>query len=159
GSFMDVLKALPGGLPDLHIAVVTSDMGAGDGSSIQGCTVDGDNGVFRYQPTGSCTSVGFTDPNATFIRDSGRPTPQTNFRAQDITTVLECILQVGSMGCGFQHQLGAVARALGADGAAPPPQNAGFLRPDALLGVVILSHEDDCTGPPGDPLFDPTSAK
>ena len=52
GNFMDVLKALPGGLPDLHIAVVTSDMGAGDGSSIQGCSVSGDGGVFRYQASG-----------------------------------------------------------------------------------------------------------
>ena len=36
-AFMNVLKALPDGLPDLHIAVVTSDMGAGDGS-ITGCS-------------------------------------------------------------------------------------------------------------------------
>src|SRR6516162_1806896 len=48
-SFMNVLKGLPGGLPDLHIAVVTSDMGAGDGSSIAGCSTHGDNGGFRYQ--------------------------------------------------------------------------------------------------------------
>ena len=160
GSFMDVLKSLTGGLPDLHIAVVTSDMGAGDGSSIAGCSVSGDDGVFRYQASGGCTSVGFTDPNATFLVDSGGANPTTNFGAQDITSVLECILTVGSTGCGFQHQLGAVARALGADGmGGPPPQNAGFLRPDALLGIVLLTHEDDCTGPPGDPLFDPTSSK
>src|SRR5206468_969159 len=31
-TFMNVLKGLPDGLPDVHIAVVTSDMGAGDGS-------------------------------------------------------------------------------------------------------------------------------
>ena len=56
GNFMDVLKGLAGGLPDLHIAVVTSDMGAGDGVSIQGCTANGDNGVFRFQPSAGCTA-------------------------------------------------------------------------------------------------------
>src|SRR6516165_11192594 len=105
GNFMDVLKALPGGLPDLHIAVVTSDMGAGDGSSIQGCSVSGDGGVFRYQASGGCTSVGFTDPNATFLVDSGGQNPTTNFGTQDITTVFECITTVGATGCGFEHQL------------------------------------------------------
>jgi len=160
GNFMDVLKALPGGLPDLHIAVVTSDMGAGDGSSIQGCSVSGDGGVFRYQASGGCTSVGFTDPNATFLVDSGGQNPTTNFGTQDITTVFECITTVGATGCGFEHQLASVARALGADGqGGPPPQNAGFLRQDAYLGIVLVTNEDDCSGPPGSALFDPTSSQ
>jgi hypothetical protein len=157
GSFMDVLKALPGGLPDLHIAVVTSDLGAGDGTSIQGCTLNGEGGVFRFRPTGGCTSVGFTDPNATFIIDSGGANPTTNFGDRDITTVLQCLLITGSSGCGFRHQLGSVARALGADGAPAPAENAGFLRPYALLAIVFLTDDDDCTGPPDSPLFDPTS--
>jgi hypothetical protein len=161
GNFMDVLKGLQGGLPDLHVAIVTSDMGAGDGSSIMGCSVSGDNGVFRYQPTGTCTNVGFTDPNATFLVDSGGTgTPTTNFGTQDITAVFQCISTVGATGCGFEHQLASVARALGADGmGGPPPQNAGFLRPDAYLGIVLVTNEDDCSGPPGDPLFDPTSSQ
>ena len=157
GSFMDVLKALPGGLPDLHIAVITADMGAGDGTSIIGCSLNGDNGAFHYRPSGGCVSVGFTDPNATFIVDSGGGSPQTNFGTQDVTTVLECIIDPGSSGCGFRQQLGSIARALGADGAAPPSQNVGFLRPDALLAIVMLTDADDCSAPPGSPLFDPIS--
>src|SRR6187549_3708713 len=31
-SFTSVLQALPGGLPNIHVAVVSSDMGAGDGT-------------------------------------------------------------------------------------------------------------------------------
>jgi hypothetical protein len=158
-SFMDVLKGLPGGLPDLHVAVVTSDMGAGDGSSIAGCSTHGDNGGFRYQATGNCTSVGFTDPNATFLVDSGGTFPTTNFGNQDLTAVFQCISTVGATGCGFEHQLASIARALGADGAAAPPQNAGFLRPNAILAIVLLTNEDDCSAPPGSPLFSPTSAQ
>jgi len=157
-SFMDVLKAFPGGLPDLHIAVVTSDLGAGDGVSIQDCSVGGDGGVFRYAPTGSCASVGFTDPNATFIVDSGGGNPTTNFGSQDITSVFQCITGVGATGCGFEHQLASVARALGADGSPPPLENSNFLRPDAFLLIVLVTNEDDCSAPPGSPLFDPTSA-
>jgi hypothetical protein len=158
GSFMDVLKGLAGGLPDLHVAVVTSDMGAGDGSSIQGCTTNGDNGVFRFQPGLGCTATGL-DANATYIVDTGGAAPTTNFGSMDITTVFSCIAGVGAFGCGFEHQLASIARALGADGAPPPPQNAGFLRPEATLGIVLLSNEDDCSGPPGSPLFDPTSSQ
>jgi hypothetical protein len=157
--FMDVLKNRAGGLPDLHLAVVTSDLGAGDGT-IPGCSVGGEGGVFRFQPSGGCTSVGFTDPNATFIVDSGGANPTTNFdnptHTEDVTTALECIMTVGSAGCGFRHQLGSVARALGADGSPPPPENAGFLRPDALLAIVFLTDADDCTGPPASPLYTST---
>src|SRR5262249_24827403 len=125
---------------------------------IQGCSATGDNGVFHYQRTGTCTSTGL-DPNATFIASTGGANPVTNFGTQDITTVFQCITGVGALGCGFEHQLASVARALGADGASPPPENAGVLRANAVLGIVMLSNEDDCSGPPGDPLWDPVSSQ
>jgi hypothetical protein len=157
-SFMNVLKGLPGGLPDLHVAVVSSDMGAGDGSSIMGCSFNGDNGVFRSQPTGGCTTTGL-NAGATFLTDTGGASPQTNFGTQDITSVFQCIAALGATGCGFEHQLASIARALGADGAAPPTQNAGFLRPNAILAIVLLTNEDDCSAPPGSTLFTPTSSQ
>ena len=44
----------PPGLADLHLAVVSTDMGAGDGS-IAGCDANGGkNGVFQYAPRGTC---------------------------------------------------------------------------------------------------------
>src|SRR5436190_22399685 len=39
-TFVNALRAFPGGLPNLHIAVITSDLGAGDGS-IAGCSATG----------------------------------------------------------------------------------------------------------------------
>jgi hypothetical protein len=151
-SFMDVLKQLPGGLPDLHVAVVTSDMGAGDGSSIQGCSINGDDGVFRFQATGGCVGTGL-DANATFLVDTGGASPVTNFGTQDITSVFQCITAVGAFGCGFEHQLASIDRALGADGSDAPSTNANFLRPEAYLGIVILTNEDDCSAPTNTQLF------
>jgi MYXO-CTERM domain-containing protein len=150
-GFMDVFKNLKDGLPDLHIAVVTSNLGANDG--VTSCAGEGDAGAFQFSPRPPCTDTTLA-PGATFIADSGGTTPITNFTEPDITNVLGCIVAVGDQGCGYEHQLGAAVRALGADGRPPPPGNEGFLRPDAILDIVFLTNEDDCTAPPGSPLFD-----
>src|SRR5690349_8944324 len=54
-SFTSVLQALPGGQPNIHVAVVSSDMGAGDGTA-KPCTATGDAGRFQTTPRGTCTS-------------------------------------------------------------------------------------------------------
>jgi hypothetical protein len=141
-AFMDVLKKLPDGLPDLHIGVVSSDLGAGDGS-FTACSGNGDAGVFHSSPTGSCTATNL-QPDATYISAPIGGTP--NFTG-DITAVFQCIAQLGAKGCGFEHQLASVARALGADGAPPPQENQNFLRKDAYLGIVLITNEDDCSAP------------
>jgi hypothetical protein len=54
---MRALEDLPGGLPNVHIAVVSSDMGAGDGS-ISSCDASGGkNGIFQNSPRGTCTAT------------------------------------------------------------------------------------------------------
>jgi hypothetical protein len=156
GTFFDALAGLPGGLPDLHVAVTTADMGAGDGSSIAFCSAEGDDGVFRFAASGTCAASGL-DAGATFLVDSGGANAETNFGNQDLKTAFQCIADLGVEGCGFQMPLAAAARALGADGVAAPSENAGFLREDAVLAIVLLSKEDDCSAPRGSPLFNPTS--
>src|SRR5690242_14348266 len=64
-TFMDALENLPGGLPNIHVAVVSSDMGAGDGT-IPGCSRAGDAGKFHAAPTGACTATTLLS-GATFI--------------------------------------------------------------------------------------------
>jgi hypothetical protein len=139
----------PPGLPDLHIAVISTDMGAGDGS-ISGCDASGGkNGIFQYAPRGSCTATGLA-PGATFIADDGTNRNYTG----NLSDVFGCIAALGETGCGFEHQLSAITRALGADGSPPPVENQGFLRPDAFLVILLLSNEDDCSAPPGSNLYD-----
>jgi hypothetical protein len=146
--FMDTLRALPGGAPDLHVAVVSSDMGAGDGS-IDGCAGNGKAGRFQFTPRGACTATNL-QPGATFIADASGVTNYTGA----IEDVFRCIAPLGETGCGFEQPFAALTRALGADGSAPPTENQGFLRPDARLAIVLVTNEDDCTPRTGVALFD-----
>jgi MYXO-CTERM domain-containing protein len=148
-SFMTVLENLPNGLPNIHVAVVSSDMGApGDSTSAIECTTTGDNGVFQSTPRGTCTNTTLAS-GATFISNVNGEANYTG----NLTDVFGCIAQLGQNGCGFEHQLAAVARALGADGSPPPTQNVGFLRDDAELAIVLLTNEDDCSAPSNTTLY------
>src|SRR5262249_38732614 len=48
--------------------------------------------------------------------------------------------KMGAGGCGFEQPLAAMRAALDHN-----PSNVGFLRPQAVLGVVFLTDEDDCS--------------
>jgi hypothetical protein len=155
-TFMTRLQDPPG-LPNLHIAVVSQDMGAGDGS-IASCSADGGKkGIFQYTARGACTATSLK-AGATYIENADGVTNYTG----NIADVFSCIAALGEAGCGFEHQFAAIRRALGVDGrGAAPPENEGFLRPDAMLAVIMLTNEDDCSASPSSsspngeiPLFD-----
>ncbi|HTB57114.1 MAG TPA: hypothetical protein VLC06_04535 [Polyangia bacterium] len=141
----------------LHVGVVSSDLGVGAATNvgIPGCTASGDGGNLRSQPEGMCSATTL-DPSAGFISEIGS---NRNFTAPDDATesgaaqVFACIAQLGAGGCGFGQPLAALARALGPDGQPPPPENAGFLRPHAYLGIVFISNQDDCSASAGSSLF------
>jgi hypothetical protein len=177
-EFIKVLKSLPGGLPNVHIAVASSTVGLGNNNmgvpNIEfECgmnTVDGvlqDNGLL--QNTARATNVSrCADPNSP--ETTSCPVPNASARyIEDIAQsdgsrsrnypsdaaledVFTCIARLGVCGCGYEQHLEGMKRAL--DGSRP--ENAGFLRPDAYLAVVILGDEDDCSAKPdGDEVFDP----
>lgn len=149
-----IQKLASAGAPaSFHIGVVDSDLGAG---SFAGCRPDGDGGRLRTAAAPSASGlpaacVGFTLPDGYIDVDSA--SGQTNLGSVDIATAFTCLASVGDWGCGFEHQLESVYRAL-----TTPSLNPGFLRDDALLVVVFLTDEDDCSAPPDSPLFDPSQA-
>lgn len=158
--FIRALQALPGGIPDLHVAVISADMGADTGGTNIGCSASGDDGIFKNSPQGTCPSTTLT-AGATFVTDDATGTTK-NFTLDDdngsaLPAILQCIGLLGSNGCGISQPLAAAARALGADGQPPPSQNAGFLRDDAALAIVLLTNQDDCSLPPGSDLFSDSS--
>ena len=149
---------------DLHLGVVTSDMGVG-GFTVPSCGNPdfGDDGILRtagnpFDPTCMPTYPSFL----AYVPGTSTETPE-EFGAQ-----FRCLAAPGTMGCGFEQQLEATLKALTpatsslrfradttghGDGA-----NAGFLRPDSLLVVVLLTDEEDCSARPGfEDLFNPMS--
>ncbi|HEX4404542.1 MAG TPA: hypothetical protein VH560_06930 [Polyangia bacterium] len=155
-SFTNVLKGPAGGagLPDLHLAVISSSMGAGQEQGIAQCPVGGDHGQFQSAPlyAPACAKASLM-AGQTFISNIGGMANYTG----DISDVFSCIALLGEGGCGFEHQFASTLRALGADGAAAPPSNNGFLRADAYLAVILITNEDDCSAPPTTMLFNQNS--
>jgi hypothetical protein len=154
-QLMTVLENLPGGTPDLHIGVVSSDMGAGiyDESQIPACRKGGDGGHLQFMPRGTCT--GPSDAYIALRTDPVSHQLVTNYGAQPLPDVFACIARIGDTGCGFEQQLSSVRHAL--DPALAPAGNAGFLRDDAFLAVILVTNEDDCSIPADSTLFDPQS--
>ena len=152
-AFADTLGKRAAGYPNLHVAVISSDLGAGpeDGP---GCTVGGDRGVFWSVPRGACTKTGLPAGQRFFSVIGGK----TNFEpAMSLAEALSCVAVQDDVGCRFPHPLAAVLRALGADGKPAPPENAAFLRPGAFLQIVLVTNQDDCSAPAESEIFDPES--
>ncbi len=134
--FMNVLENIEGGLPNVHVGVVSTDVGAGP-FNISGCSGSGDNGTLQSAPNGSCDP-----PSGAYISDvdDGAGGRIKNYTG-DLATTFSCIARLGTTGCGFEQPLESMKRALNGSN----PTNAGFLRPNAFLAVVIISDEDDCS--------------
>src|SRR6187402_367600 len=119
-ALMTALKNLPGGLPNIHIGVISSDMGAGDGSVASCDSSGGKHGIFQYAARGSCAATNLA-PGATFISDVEGVRNYTG----NLEDVFSCIAALGESGCGFERPFAAITRALGADGHAAPLENQG----------------------------------
>jgi len=141
-NFINVLNTIDGGLPDVHIGVVSSDMGtkgvegtpaAGVGTVGQGgCASTGDDG--KLQTSGAMVTGAFiSDIKQT---DGSRLRNYTG----DLATVFGQMARLGATGCGFEQHLWSMQRALQNTAA-----NPGFIRPDAFLAVIFIADEDDCS--------------
>jgi hypothetical protein len=137
-SFIEVLEDIEGGLPNVHIGVVSTDVGADP--DIGGCEGVGDNGTLQTFPRVDACQP----PAGAFIRDLQREdgTRDRNYdETQGLADTFACIAELGIEGCGFEMPLESMKRALnGAN-----PSNQSFLRDDAYLAVIFIADEDDCS--------------
>ncbi len=153
---------------DLHLGVVTSDMGLPGVDGIQNCVGLGKDGILQNKPSAAVQGCQTSyPPFLSFMAGSSDPT-QT-------ATDFACVAVVGTGGCGYEHQLEAPLKALwpsvdpmpNPDGSnritflADPVtgqgllghgdvENAGFLRNDptqglSLIAIIVLTDEDDCS--------------
>jgi len=141
-------------IESLHVGIITPDMGYSVPDPPEGVEV----GV-NFNPTNACTRFGEfgrngqmqveglsgtgpdrdqciaqTPPADTFYLNY----PEGNFTAQDLVDDVECVTGQDD-GCGFEQQLESILASK--DNGA----NAGFNRDDALLAVILITDEDDCS--------------
>jgi hypothetical protein len=138
------LRAAAGGLPNLRLGVVSSNMGA-IGSRLAECD-HSDRGLLQVAPAGCAGG-----PQGRFLVSLDGGT-RNNFSGDPADAFACMVRSLGSEGCGFEQPLAAARRALDTD---QPIENEGFLRPGALLGLLVLSDEDDCSAPAATDLFEP----
>ena len=144
-SFIGVLQTIEGGLPNVHIGIVSSNVGAAGQASVPGCAGQGDDGNLLVKA--GCT--GLTGQFISDIADASGARVK-NYTG-NLETLFSCMAQLGTGGCGFEMHLESMYRAL------QPGKNPGFYRPAAYLGVVIIADEDDCSTEMGSMFGDPTA--
>lgn len=137
------LAKLDGGLPNLHVGVVSSDMGT-KGSAVAtpgpGIGTIGQGGCSGLGKAGNLTVNGAPVTKA-FLEDvaAGSGARERNYTGE-LAAVVGTMISLGEGGCGFEQHLAAMRAALSGN-----PMNAGFLRPDAGLAVIVVADEDDCS--------------
>lgn len=142
-NFINVLNTIEGGLPNVHLGVVTSDLGSkgaddaqpgpGIGSGPGACTGNGKSGNL-------VTNAAVQGAYIVDTLNTDGVTRTTNYTGM-LSDAFSAIAGVGGNGCGFEQQIEAAKRALSPTATA----NAGFLRQDAYLAIIFLTDEDDCS--------------
>src|SRR5262245_34054667 len=114
-NFINVLNTIEGGLPNVHLGVVSSDLGTkgadeatpgpGIGSGPGSCSGNGKSG--NLQTNGSTLVTG------AFISDTKNTdgTRTTNYTGS-LANAFSAIASLGASGCGFEQHLEAAKRAL-----------------------------------------------
>jgi len=149
-ALVDVLAHFPGGFPNLHIGVTSTDLcgseraqwgrlhGFGLPSGVPFIEITNANGRL----SGNIPNVDTPTPDGLGCR--GEVAADDNsIDVCDIQVAFRGIASLGTAGCGFEQPLEAAYRALDCgDGVCT---NGAFLRDQSLLAVVFLGDEDDCS--------------
>jgi len=143
----------PPPVEDLHIGIISSDMGT-HGHSVMTCEnpMNGDNG--RLQNEGQLAGCGAlysasdcTTGECPWLSHSvEHPDDGTDPANPPIWEDFGCIATLSTGGCGFEQQLESAYVALTSQADEGHP-NHGFLRDDSLLAVIFVTDEDDCSSP------------
>jgi hypothetical protein len=154
----------------MHVGVITVDMGLHDPDVVElvsaggltTCDLMGDDGIMRTTGNGCAPSLLDPDGGRFLKFVPGETDPGT------FTNDFACLAAVGADGCFIEQQLEAVLKALtpsdspiefynGTSGqGGPPGANAGFVRDDSLIAIILVTDEDDCSMADGS-LNDPSN--
>ena len=145
-----------GTLPDLRVAITTSDLGTGGVATNGSCgpklladgTVSayGDRGRFQMVGASACG----VQPGAAWLEYTRHQPVNYTGEMEDVFACL--VGNLGFSGCEQEHQLQAFEFALGLAKEGSAFQTA-MLRPNAYLGLVLVTDEDDCSAATNDGIF------
>lgn len=148
---------------DLHIGVVSSDLGLSGVLNIPDCDGLGDDGKLRNEAAGDVTGCSAATYMPRFLEyQEGVHDPA------QLATDFQCIASLGTMGCGFEQQLESALKAVwpgddpriaflpdpagfGTEGQAGPAYTNGeFIRNDptvglSLIAIILVTDEEDCS--------------
>jgi hypothetical protein len=152
---------------NLHVGVVTSDLGVAN-FNVPTCTRApqfGDDGLLRT--IGASTIAGCMAVYPTFLEYLPASATQT---PEQFGADFRCVVTTGTGGCGFEQPLEATLKAVtpstsavtfyGGTRGHADVENAGFLRRDSVIALVLVTDEEDCSVATGyEGIFDqsPTS--
>jgi hypothetical protein len=169
-TLMKQLRSFSGGLPNVHIGVTSTDLGAGGtacgspdgGRLLRGncpALAEGDAFVVDVEPAScvitkvrvddritcpasACTQADCdaSEPGTVLATDESGCPRCRNYSGASLEEVFTCMADLGIQGCGFEQPLEAMRSALDRN-----PSNEGFIRENALLGIVFITDEDDCS--------------
>jgi len=144
-------------IENLHVGIITPDLGhstmpahsftAGSGASFDFnptnlCMTNNGNGKAGFMqveglsgtPRAPCMAV--TPPEGTLYLNF----PEPGFDKDDLISDVTCVTGQAD-GCGFEQQLESIL----ASDQDRNPANSGFNRDGALLAVILITDEDDCS--------------
>ena len=150
------------GARDVHLGVVSSDLGLPGIPNVPGCMNLGDEGLLNNvaspEITG-CSQQFFNPPFLSYVQGTSD--------IDQTATDFACLATVGTEGCGFEQQLESALKAVwpgddqnvtfvtdpqgfGATGNAGPGfPNGDFIRNDpndlSLVAIVLVTDEEDCS--------------
>jgi hypothetical protein len=160
--------------PDTRMSVTLIDKPFGDDGRLRSSTAVAVAGIHAPKemsgeaqlvvpPEPACADVELEEPYLSYASSEDL--------FEDTGLAFSCISKLGRNGCGLEQQLEAMLKALTPAGSrrftfthgthgqgTRPGANAGFLRDDAVLAVVHISDEEDCSIPDESrAIFDGTS--
>jgi hypothetical protein len=142
---------------DLHLGVVSSDLGLVGISDIDKCSGLGDDGVMQNEPRLQGCKASYP---RFLTYNAGLNMPS------EVANDFACVAMLGTDGCGFEQQLEVTLKALWPGGdprikflgdanmfgqmGHGDNENQGFLRSDPIMGlsllaIIMVTDEEDCS--------------
>ena len=128
-------------IKDMHLGVVSSDMGLPRVDGVRGCVGFGKDGIMNSVPDEGLPECGSARLGAPFL--SYRASEDS---ADEIATDLGCIASLGTEGCGYEQQLEAALKALWPAVDIDPETGEQWVNPATGMPGNRITFLDDGTG-------------